>query len=461
MKKLVRSEKGRFLIGLVLVAMAALVLTFFSAFAIWRVDLTGNRVMTPDPAALEIIESVSEPVTLTFVVDDESDDIWVSELTRRYAEASRFMTWKMVSSSSATLNNLTAQTGSSIESGSVIVESDKRWAIVTLDDLYSYEYDQMSYYTTGSLRYTRADFTAQNALANAILYVTRDDMPVVYALTGHGEAQAGTMLTTLCRQNAVDLHTFDLSEAQAIPDDAAAVVIYAPSAGYDETAAALIEDYLARGGCVLLMSDYESDLGALEDVSAQFGMALKGGLVLDGDDDHVYSSDYRYYLLPDVAETGCTQEGTLVLMPVACALEKNDVQRSSLSVEELLSTSELAYRKINTDQVATLEQEESDETGRFVLGLAAQEGDSLFVWLGSTSMLSEDADTVTGGGNSAFILGLLDAMMTRPEGVSIEADSMLTSSLKAPSIPALALVMILPLALLIAGFIAVRRARRV
>lgn len=461
MKKLVRSEKGRFLIGLVLVAMAALVLTFFSAFAIWRVDLTGNRVMTPDPAALEIIESVSEPVTLTFVVDDESDDIWVSELTRRYAEASRFMTWKMVSSSSATLNNLTAQTGSSIESGSVIVESDKRWAIVTLDDLYSYEYDQMSYYTTGSLRYTRADFTAQNALANAILYVTRDDMPVVYALTGHGEAQAGTMLTTLCRQNAVDLHTFDLSEAQAIPDDAAAVVIYAPSAGYDETAAALIEDYLARGGCVLLMSDYESDLGALEDVAAQFGMALKGGLVLDGDDDHVYSSDYRYYLLPDVAETGCTQEGTLVLMPVACALEKNDVQRSSLSVEELLSTSELAYRKINTDQVATLEQEESDETGRFVLGLAAQEGDSLFVWLGSTSMLSEDADTVTGGGNSAFILGLLDAMMTRPEGVSIEADSMLTSSLKAPSIPALALVMILPLALLIAGFIAVRRARRV
>lgn len=461
MKKLVRSEKGRFLIGLVLVAMAALVLTFFSAFAIWRVDLTGNRVMTPDPAALEIIESVSEPVTLTFVVDDESDDIWVSELTRRYAEASRFMTWKTVSSSSATLNNLTAQTGSSIESGSVIVESDKRWAIVTLDDLYSYEYDQMSYYTTGSLRYTRADFTAQNALANAILYVTRDDMPVVYALTGHGEAQAGTMLTTLCRQNAVDLRTFDLSEAQAIPDDAAAVVIYAPSAGYDETAAALIEDYLARGGCVLLMSDYESDLGALEDVAAQFGMALKGGLVLDGDDDHVYSSDYRYYLLPDVAETGCTQEGTLVLMPVACALEKNDVQRSSLSVEELLSTSELAYRKINTDQVATLEQEESDETGRFVLGLAAQEGDSLFVWLGSTSMLSEDADTVTGGGNSAFILGVLDAMMTRPEGVSIEADSMLTSSLKAPSIPALALVMILPLALLIAGFIAVRRARRV
>lgn len=460
MNKLVRSEKGRFLIGLALVLVVVLVMTLSPALGTWRVDLTANRVMTPDQAALEIIDSVSEPVTLTFVVDDVSDDIWVSELIRRYAEASRFISWKTTSSTSASLNNLAAQTGSSIESGSVIVEGDKHTAILTLDDLYSYEYDQMSYYTTGSLRYTKADFTAQDAIANAILYVTRDDMPVVYALSGHGEAQAGEMLTTLCRKNAVDLRTLELSEVQAIPDDAAALVVIGCSEGYDEADAALIEDYLAGGGSLLLMSDYESELGALEELAGQYGMALKGGLVLDGDNAHVYSSDYRYYLLPDVAESSCTQEGTQVLMPVASALERNDISRAGLSVETILTTSEQAYRKANTDQVATLEQEESDETGRFVLGLAAQEGDGLFVWLSSTAMLSADGDTVTGGGNSAFVLGILDAMMTRPDGVSIEADSMLTTSLRASYIPALAIVMILPLALLIAGFIVRKRARR-
>ncbi len=459
MKRFIRCEKGRFLTGAALIAMAIALSLLVRSF-VWRVDLTAERVMTPTVEALELVRAIDEPVTITFVIDDESEDIWVAELTRRYAAANEALAYRTLASTSAALNNLMAQQGAAIQSGSVIVESDERTAILTPEDLYSYEYDQLSYYTTGSLRYTKADFVAQDALANALLYVTREDMPIVYVLTGHGEAQAGELLTALCRESFIDLRSLNLAEADSVPSDAAAVMILGAATGYDQVDAALIEAYLEQGGRVLLMSDYSSELGALEEVAKNYGMALRGGLVLDGDDAHVYSADYRYYLLPDVADTAYTQAGTMVLMPIATALEDVSGDEAALEVQTILSTSDMAYRKENTAQVATLDQEDADEVDCFALGLAASRGESLFVWLGSTSMLTSDADTVTSGGNSAFVLGLLDGMMTRPEGVALEPDSMLTTPVSAPTILALGLVLILPVALLIVGVIVTRKLRR-
>ena len=460
MKKLLCSSKGRLLIAVILIALAVGVDALAGAIGLPRIDLTDGRVMTPSAEALEIVRTIDTPATIIFIADDDSDDIWLGELSRRYADANDNISYKTMSSDSAALSTLAAETGATLSVGNVVVKSGKRCAVLTQDDLYSYEYDASAYYSTGALRYTKADFTAQNALVNALMYVSRDDMPTLYLLTGHGEPQQDATLFTLCRRSNIALKKLDITQADAIPEDAAALMICGPTTGYSQSEAALIDDYLTQGGKLMLLSDYTSDLGALEEVAAKYGMAQKGGLVLDRDDQHVYSTDYRYYLLPDVADTDYTVSDARILVPVASALERGAARRDTLSVETLVTTSEQAYRKANTDQVATLDFEEGDEEGCFALGMAASEGDTLMIWIDSTAVLTADADTVTGDGNSAFMLALFDHMMSRPEGVEIASSNMLTTPVSASPVPALAALMALPVLLLAAAIIISRRANR-
>ena len=460
MKKLIRSEKGRLLIAVLLIALVVAINALGRALDLPRIDLTADRVMTPSQAALEIVRTIDTPATIIFIADDDSDDIWVGELSRRYADANDNVSYKTMSTDSAALSALSARTGLTLEVGNVVVESEKRCAVLTNDDLYSYDFDKSTYYMTGVKNYTRADFTAQNALVNALIYVSRDDMPTLYMLTGHGEAEQNAKLYLICRRNNIELRTLDLSAAGAVPDDASALLVSGPTAGYTQQEAALIDDYLAHGGKLMLMSDYNSDLGALEDVAAKYGIRQKGGLVLDGDDKHVYSTDYRYFLLPDVADTSYTEAGAFILMPIASALERGDVRRSTLSVETLITSSDKAYLKADTEHVATLNYEEGDEEGCFALAMAATEGETKLLWFNSTQLLSDDADTVTSNGNSRFILSMLDHIMTRPDGVEIEPTNMLVKPIDASPVPALCALLILPLALLAAAIIAVRKANR-
>ncbi len=460
MKKLIRSEKGRLLTAVLLIALVVAVNVLCSAIGLPRIDLTADRVMTPSQEALKIVRTIDTPSTIIFIADDDSDDIWVRELSRRYADANDNVSYKTMSTDSAALSTLSAKTGLTLAVGDVVVESEKRCAVLTGDDLYSYDFDRTAYYTTGVKNYTRADFTAQNALVNALLYVSRDDMPTLYMLTGHGEASQNAKLFLICRRNNIALKTLDLSAAGAVPEDASALLIAGSTAGYTQEEAALLDDYLAHGGRLMLMSDYTSQLGALEDVTAKYGMVQKGGLVLDGDDKHVYSTDYRYYLLPDVAATSYTAEDTFILMPIASALERGDVRRDTLSVETLITSSDKAYLKADTEHVSTLDYEEGDEEGCFALAMAATEGETKLIWLDSTQLLSDDADIVSSNGNSQFILALLDDLMTRPDGVEIAATNMLVMPIDAAPGPALCALLVLPLALLAAAIIAARRANR-
>ena len=94
------------------------------------------------------------------------------------------------------------------------------------------------------------------------------------------------------------------------------------------------------------------------------------------------------------------------------------------------------------------------------MAMAATEGETKLIWLDSTQLLSDDADTVSSNGNSQFILSLLDGLMTRPDGVEIAATNMLVMPIDASPVPALCALLVLPLALLAAAIIAARRANR-
>ena len=149
MKRLLRSEKGRLLIAVLLIALVVGVNVLGGVIGLPRIDLTADRVMTPSREALEIVRTIDTPATIIFIADDDSDDIWVGELSRRYADANDNVSYKTISTDSAALSMLSAKTGVTLEVGNVVVESEKRCAVLTGDDLYSYDFDKSTYYKIG------------------------------------------------------------------------------------------------------------------------------------------------------------------------------------------------------------------------------------------------------------------------------------------------------------------------
>lgn len=89
-----------------------------------------------------------------------------------------------------------------------------------------------------------------------------------------------------------------LSEGE-IPQDAAALLIYAPQSDLSESERDLILDYLQQGGRLLLVTDYsEEERPNLDAVTAYYGLSSVDGIVLEEDASR-HMQGYNYYLQPD------------------------------------------------------------------------------------------------------------------------------------------------------------------
>ena len=142
-----------------------------------------------------------------------------------------------------------------------------------------------------------------------------------------------------------------------------------------------------------------------------------------------------YYLLPDQgshAINDAVDDGLYVLAPEAQAIRVADELPEGVTVSELLTTSDSAYIKSEGYDMTTLDKEDGDETGSFVLAAAASrtvtgasdgeetddteetaadtsEAESRLVWLSCPMLLmTDDLDQITMGGNGQFALGCPD-----------------------------------------------------
>jgi ABC-2 type transport system permease protein len=161
--------------------------------------------------------------------------------------------------------------------------------------------------------------------------------------------------------------------------------------------------------------------------------------------------------------------GYYVLLPIAQGLTVSDSLPDDVSVTELLTTSNSSFSKIAGYQLTTYEKEDGDIDGPFALAVAVEqtldEGESRVVWVSSSALLDDTANTRVSGGNQDFFLNALSWMCEQEESISIHAKSMdreyLTISSGTASLMTLVIVFILPLVYLILGIRTwVRRKRR-
>lgn len=417
-----------------------------------QADLTEQALYTLSDQSRRLVRGLNEDVSLYLLANAGGEDGAIWKLLENYASLSGHVT--------AAIIDPTREPGffserelSQIYANSVLVESGDRSRLIDVSDIYVTDY-QVDAYGYGYAAST--GFDGENQITSAIHYVTSDDLPTVYAITGHGERELSETLLAQIEGENYALSEWNLLAADEVPGDADCLLLYAPASDLSAPEADMLIGWLEAGGHLLLLTDVveEGAMPNLARVAGYMGMRQDAGMVLEGDRGSYWSQPY--YLLPDMASHAITDpliEGRYaVLAPYAQPIEAT---QDEAEVTFLLHTSDNSYVKAAGYDLETLEQEEADEMGPFGIAAVSERGGARMVWIASAALLNAEIDAMSAGANSDFFLNALGWMCGQEETISIRAKSLsvetLTVSARDNALWSLILVGVLPVACLLAG----------
>ena len=339
------------------------------------------------------------------------------------------------------------------------------------NDIFAFDYE--SYYYYGEENWS---FSGESEITSAIDYVTSENLPKVYVLTGHGESSLPTTFATAVEKENIESEELSLLTAENVPEDADCLLIYGPQRDISAEEKTKIETYLGNGGNMILITDPPKDgaLTNLESLMARYGVTSQEGVVVEGNQNN-YVWGTPYYLLPDIHShtitAPLTEAGYHVLLPIAHGLTVEDTGSELITVTELLTTSDSAFSKASGYNLTTYEKETGDAEGPFALAVAIQEtlDDDIYsnvIWVSSAALLDEQTNEMVSGGNQDLFLNML-SYLCQPEesNLSIHAKSLSSEYLTMDSITS-SMLTVLMLGIIPVGYLAIgisiwfRRKRR-
>ncbi len=349
-----------------------------------KIDATEEGILSISEESTVLMKAARQDVTLYFVSDGATGDIWAREIARRVADANSRIRFKQIS-----LAEGAAISGNpAITEGSVIV-SGLRMRTLLNAELYL----QTAAYNpqTGAATVTSYRINAERKIAEAVEYATRADIRKVYSAAKSLPPMTVNALTESGREVA----PLDIAEGAPIPEDADAVVLYAPDADITQGAKGALADYIARGGKIFLFTNYtKGEWAALDGLTAQYGMEAVHGVVLESDPQRLFYAGYPQCVLAESVDTTLTGgESATLAFPTAHAIKKSDAIREGVALKTLFTTSDAAYMKGDASAVSTLAKEENDIAGAFDLAMMAVEKDGALVWFASSDMLLDEINS--------------------------------------------------------------------
>ena len=436
--------------------------------ATWtKADLTAGGLFSFSDQTIQQAQGLEEDITITFLAQDGTEDSLIQQFLDRYSGLSSHI--RVQTKDPVVYPTLIdPYTDDALVNNSLLVTNadGSRGRYISYYDLYEVTYTS---WTTSS-----ASFKGEGALVSAVDYLTDDQLTTIYFLSGHGEQTLGSQLrSSLESSNLALVEDFTLLSAETVPEEAAAVVLYGPQRDLSEDEVRKLSLYLEEGGRLLVCTDLGEeglDLPNLESLMAQYGLSAQDGLVLEGDSNHY--TGYPLWLLPNLGSHAITQPlsqgGYLLLTPLAHPLVQAQELPDGVTVTPLLTTSDQAYLKADGYSMATMDREEGDQEGSFLLAAAAEktgeEGTvSQVVWVGTSQMFADQFNSAVSGANGDFFLNAVNWLTQREDQISIHPKSLDQETLTVPAADrtriAWVITGVIPAALIAAGIFICRRRR--
>lgn len=389
-------------------------------FPSMNIDLTANQVNTLSDAAMEVAKEVENDTTIYILATDDWLDYANNQgvpysslisLSDKLAEANSKIKVEQVDlEKNPTFANKYAD--ENLSNGYVVVETDKRYRVLTISDMFPTESNSQ---TGQSTSYNDVD----SALATAIKQVNLSEVPVVSIATGHSEAMTDAFdsLTSFFNENAFDVQQFNIL-TEDIPENTQILFLATPMTDYTDDELKKLDAYL---------SDKENDKTRTLMVSAMPGQAdlpnLMGFLeewgisydptsvILESDSSRTFGNSALYLSDANTEDKIPDGDYSLLVTPYSVPVTRLFDANNSVVTYTLASTSEGSYlQKTDSEEDAseTAEKKSYDTAviARKSLDSSGMGAYANVIVLGSTYMLDPSTLTTSTFSNGTYFADL-------------------------------------------------------
>jgi len=399
-----------------------------------KFDTSELKLYSVSEESAAIIKAVDTDITMYLIAETGTEDSIINELLGRYVSLNSKIKIQKVD---PVLNPsfISKYTSNQLSPSSIIVESAKRSCVIDYYDIYVTTpiYDQ----ATGTVNTTTA-FAGESKITSALDYVTSDNIPLMYVLSGHGEPAMSDTMKSYITDDNIDMVDLSLITSGSVPTDANCVIVYSPQYDISTAEADILLDYLKNGGNVIVITGFnpaDTAMPNLYSVGAYYGLEMMNGLVVEGSSNNYLEAPY--FIIPKMGSHEIVEllptTNMYQFMPNSMGMKiMSSLPRGTMKATSLLFTTASAYLK--TGEISVLEKETGDIEGPFDLGVVVTEPSTTgkttkLTWYTSAFLLDDTADSYVSGGNSTFFLTNLSWVTEKEASISIASKTMQVAGL--------------------------------
>lgn len=326
-------------------------------------DFTQDKIYSLSEQSKQIAESVDKDVNIILINMAEAQE----DFANKYNSINDKITVEVIDDVTAR-PDLTEEYGISSDSSVIIVESGDKEKLLSSYDLYTIDY------TT----YTQKDIT-EEALTNAIIDVTTDEKPIVYALTGHNKYSTDYFYYFYqdLEDEAYEVKDLDLLTTGSVPEDCSALMITTLAEDITEAERDAILDYINNGGKIILFSDPNStgkEMPNFQDVLDEYGISISEGVILEQDSSKMLYGTPSAILVTVSPNTSVTSNTNMNINACFMTTGRIDIADSEkleelgVTVETLATAGENAFYRTDYAIETTSKTDADEDAGNATLG---------------------------------------------------------------------------------------------
>lgn len=422
-------------------------------------DISSTNIYEISSKSKKIINKVDHDVTFYVLAEKSSTDKRIKTFINKYASLSDKIHIKWIDP----VLHPSALTKYGAEENNIVISCKKtnRTTTVSFDDILV---SSASYYSTSS---SASSFDGDGQLTSALNYVTSDKEYKAYYTSGHGESSLSSGVTNLLTKSRISTSDLLLMTATSIPDDCDLLIIDGATSDFTKDEVKLLSSYLKKGGKVVtLLAQTNKSMKNLYGLLKDYGLTVQSGYIADT--ERSYQGNY-YYLIPNLSVSGDMASGissNSVMMINSKGMTQSTPARDSISTDSFMTTSSNGY--------AVTEKKQTQ--GTYVLGATSTESvkvknskgkkvtkESRLTVYGSNMLIDEQiTSSFSSLENLTLFTNSVTASLDNADNVSISPKSLEVSynTIAHPGPFSILVVFVIPVGLIIGGFIVWFRRRR-
>lgn len=424
-----------------------------------KYDISSTKLYSITSNTKAVVNALKKDVKIYWIVQADKEDDVIENLLEKYESLSDHI--EVVKKNPDVYPTFTDKyTSEEVPNNSLIVECGDKNRYISYNDIYVTQTDATGYSSSSS-------FDGEGAITSAIDYVISDKLPKIYVLEGHGEAELPETFSKQIERENMQTESFSLLNEDKVPEDADAILIYAPTSDISAEEKEILADYVANGGKMMVAAGptENGSLTNLYSLLSDYGVETTDGIVVEEYREH-YAFQQPYILLPDLQSSDITdpliEENYYAILPIAQGLTVKDTVGR---VTELLTTSDTAFSKKAGYNLETYEKEDGDTDGPFTLAVSIDaDNDGQIVWFSSSLFLEDMYNSYSSGANLDMGMNALSSLVGERDAVSIRSKSLnynyLTIDESTSSLLKTMMIGVFPLAFIVTGIVVIVRRRR-